>query len=260
MKDFMDFDFVLSKLVLACHVPAGNGGISFSDRASHGLAMHLGGEKVYTFSDGKAFTVCKNDIIFMPKHSTYTVKVISPGECYAINFDIPEEKTFSPFVVKSKNHTATLDFFKRATTAWQQKQKGYIMKCKAELYNVISTIQEERYLEYYPKNKLEIIRIAVDYIHENYFNESISVEHLSEMCGITPEYFRKIFKSFFGSSPISYINNLKITRAKELFESGMYMVREVAEASGYTDMSHFSREFKKATGLSPTEYAKRNGF
>lgn len=259
MKDFMDFDFVLSKLVLACHVPAGNGGISFSDRASHGLAMHLGGEKIYTFSDGKAFTVCKNDIIFMPKHSTYTVKVISPGECYAINFDIPEEKTFSPFVVKTKNHMATLDFFKRATTAWQKKQKGYIMKCKAELYNVISTIQEEHYLEYYPKNKLELIKSAVDYIHDNYFNESISVEYLSEMCGITPEYFRKIFKSFYGSSPISYINNLKITRAKELFESGMYSVREVAEESGYTDMSHFSREFKKAVGKPPSEYGKRNG-
>jgi AraC-like DNA-binding protein len=80
------------------------------------------------------------------------------------------------------------------------------------------------------------------------------------MCGITPEYFRKIFKSFYGSSPLIYINNLKITRAKELFESGMYSVSEVAAHSGYSDISYFSREFKSATGLSPTEYAKRNGF
>ena len=257
MKDFMDCEFSLSNLVLACYISAGPSEISFSDRASHGLAIHLGGEKIYTFSDGKALTVGKGDIIFIPKHSTYLVKVVTPADCYAINFDIPEGNVFAPFVVKSKNYTTTVDSFKRATLAWQQKKKGYIMKCKAELYNIICAIQEEHYLEYYPKNKLELIKVAIDYIQENYFSKSISIEYLSQMCGITPEYFRKIFKSFFGSSPISYVNNLKITRAKELFESGLYLVREVAEESGYTDMSHFSREFKKATGFPPSEYAKK---
>ena len=260
MKDFIDYDFNISQLVLACRNPAKLAGITFIDRASHGLAMHLGGEKTYTFSDGKALTVRENDIIFLPKHSTYTVTVISPGESYAINFDISEEKMFSPFVIKSKNHSATLEHFKKANIAWMQKQKGYIIKCKAELYNVISGIVEQSNFEYLPKEKLDIIKTGVDHIHENYCNCAISVEELSKMCNITPEYFRKIFKSFYGASPIAYINKLKIARAKELFETGGYTVTEVAINSGYSDLSHFSREFKKATGLSPTEYAKRNGF
>ncbi|MBQ8232699.1 MAG: helix-turn-helix domain-containing protein [Lachnospiraceae bacterium] len=49
-----------------------------------------------------------------------------------------------------------------------------------------------------------------------------------------------------------YINNLKISRAKELLSSGMYTVTQAAEMSGYTDVSHFSREFKKATGAAPS--------
>lgn len=260
MKEFMDYEFNLSDIILACYVKKGTGGIAFSDRLSHGLAFHLEGEKIYTFSDGRSLTVTANGIIFLPKHSTYTVKVISPGECYAINFDVPEDKIFSPLVVKSKNHTVTLDSFKKAAAAWDKKQKGYIMRCKAELYNIICTIQEEHYLEYFSQNKLELIKKAVDFIHENYFNQGITIAHLSKMCGITPEYFRKIFKSFYGSSPLIYINNLKITRAKELFESGMYSVSEVAAHSGYSDISYFSREFKSATGFSPLEYAKRNGF
>ncbi len=255
----MNYDFNLEQIIVACFVPAGLSGISFSDRISHGLAIHTGGEKIYTFSDGKALTVKENDIIYLPKHSTYSVKIISPGECYAINFEISEDRTFSPFVVKSKNHVSTLERFRKATLAWQLKQKGYIMKCKAELYNILCTIQHEYDLEYFPRNKLEIIKSAVDYIHENYCNEIISIDSLSKTCGITPEYFRKIFKSFYGTSPISYINNLKITRAKELLDSQMYSVSDVAAHSGYSDISYFSREFKRATGVAPSQYAKRNG-
>ena len=76
------------------------------------------------------------------------------------------------------------------------------------------------------------------------------------MCNITSEYFRKIFKGFYGVSPVRYINNLKITMAKELLESKMYSVTEAANQAGYTEMAHFSREFKSSTGISPSEYKK----
>ena len=82
------------------------------------------------------------------------------------------------------------------------------------------------------------------------------MQQLSSMCQISYEYFRRLFENFYGISPVKYVNNLKITRAKELIESGMYSVTEAAFASGYTDMSHFSREFKKSTGFAPSRYGK----
>ena len=256
MKEFMNYNFNINKIVLAIFVAAGTGDAIHKNRPSHGLAIHKGGEKIYIFSDGKMLTVKENDIIYLPKNSNYTVAAKSIGDCYAINFDIDEDTAFEPFVVKAKNHSEITESFRTASKIWKHKKNGYILKCKAELYNIIYDMQQEYFSEYLPAKKLDLIKPAVDYIHENYTMEIISIEALSKMCNITPEYFRRIFKNIYGVSPVRYINNLKITMAKELLESKMYSVTEAANQAGYDEMSHFSREFKKATGVSPSEYKK----
>ncbi|MBE6651718.1 MAG: helix-turn-helix transcriptional regulator [Ruminococcaceae bacterium] len=253
VKEFMDFDFNINKIVIACFVAAGTGNAVHSNRPSHGLAMNLGGEKVYTFKDGTVLTVGANDIIYLPKFSSYTVRSEIIGDCYAINFDMNEETVFSPFVVNAKNYTEFLRSFRIANSAWKTKTNGYVMKCKSSLYDIIYLMKQEYFGEYLPKSKNDIILPAVDYIHENYTNEIISISELAKMCNITPEYFRKIFKGCYGTSPVKYINNLKISRARELIETGMYSITEAAHMSGYCDMSHFSREFKKAEGIPPSE-------
>ena len=254
MNDFLSYEPDVEKITYACFLPAGGGRIVHKDRKNHGLAIHMAGEKEYVFSDGKKFIIKANDIIFMPKGSTYSVSVLTPGECYAINFDIYNDRDFEPFAISVKNYGTVAEHFNTARKVWKTKSNGYMTKCKAELYNILYLLGEECFSEYIPKSKLKIIEPAVEFIHENYTREPLNIEKLSKMCNITPVYFRKIFKSFFGTSPISYINNLKIARAKELLESKMYSITEAALLSGYTDMSHFSREFKKAIGVCPSKY------
>lgn len=254
VEKFMNYNFNVNKIILACFVPAGTGDAYHKDRPSHGLAIHLDGEKEYVFDSGKILIVKKGDIIYLPKNSTYKVTSFEVGDCYAINFNISEEIAFEPFVIKAKNTAGFKNYFESAEKAWSQKKSGFEMKCKAELYNVLYALVEEYNLEYISKNKFEIIRPAVEFIHNNYTKMLLNVSELSMMCNITPEYFRDIFHRNFGTSPIKYINNLKITRAKELLSAGFYSVGSVAEMSGYSDISHFSREFKKATGVSPSEF------
>ena len=254
MNNFMNYDFNVAKILLACYVGKGMGMRKHTDRQGHGLAFHLSGIKVYEFDDGRKITVGANELIYLPKHSTYEVTSRELGDCYAINFDISEEISLAPFAVKIKNQAFVLDHFKTSKKAWEQKLNGYNLKCKADMYNIIYTMQKEYFTEYLSKRKLEIIKPAVEYIHSEYTHRLLSVDELSDMCGITPEYFRKIFKINYGISPIQYINNLKISHAKELLRSGMYSVSEAAFQSGYADLSHFSREFKKAVGTSPKTF------
>ena len=107
-----------------------------------------------------------------------------------------------------------------------------------------------------PYANFKIIKPAINYIHANYYKENISIEHLASLCGVSSVHLRGIFKKRFAMSPIKYINDLKMTRAKELLNSQFYTVSEVCFLSGYNDESYFSREFKKTFGITPSEYAK----
>lgn len=255
MENFMDYDFVITKISLACYAEQKRK-CSNKNRPSPGISFAVSGLKEFAFSDGNIFDIRENDVLFLPKSSSYTVTPEIPGDCYTINFELDQDAPFPPFVIKPKNSQDLIRHFKKAKSLWEKKEIGYITKCKAELYSILYILQQEYITEYLPQSKHEIISSAVKYIHENYTTETISIEALSEMCDITPEYFRKIFKNFYGISPLKYINNLKITRARELIESGLHSVTEASLLAGYMDISHFSREFKKATGVNPSEYQK----
>ena len=137
MQDFMTDDFEITKISLACYVGAGKGALIHKNRPFHGLALHLSGIKEYIFEECRHVIVKKNNIIYIPKNSSYVVKTIEAGDCYAVNFDIYETVSFKPFVFSVKNSNLFIESFKTANSVWRKKPNGYHMKCKAELYNII---------------------------------------------------------------------------------------------------------------------------
>lgn len=93
-----------------------------------------------------------------------------------------------------------------------------------------------------------------DYLNQHY-REPVSYSTLSKEFGFVPSYLSTLFRAGLGVSPAGYLTNLRISKAKEfLAENPHAMVKEVAEQVGYEDPLHFSRIFKKVTGVSPKEY------
>ncbi len=254
MNDFMTHDFQVEKIVFATYVAPNSGNHLHKNRESHGLALHIAGDKNYIFEGTQAVRVKKNSIVYMPKHSNYVVDVFEVGGCYAINFDIPEPISFAPFSFDVKNTHTFLEAFKQTNTLWKTKPLGFQMKCKAELYNILFHMQREFELAYTPTTQSVILRPAIEYIHSHYTEGNLSIGRLAILCSISEPYFRKLFLSTYGISPLKYINALKLSRAKELIKSGLYSVHEVCELAGYQDDAYFSREFKKATGVPPSAY------
>lgn len=261
MNQFFNQNIQVEDISLVWYYKGKSNEAIHKNRNDHGIALHIdGGATEYIFDGKKKITVGQNEIIFLPKASNYFVRGIEeedgeePHACYAINFDISGADHFLPFVLKPKNTLQIQECYHRAYQAWMKKKQGYLLECKAELYHILYLMQNEYVAEYFSSDRHEQILPAVEYIHEHYTDELLNISKLSKLCGITPEYFRKIFKSFYGISPVKYINQLKISRAKELLSCGFYTVSEAAEYAGYNDISYFSREFKKATGMNPSEY------
>lgn len=257
MNEFMNYGFVIDKITFACHLKPGEGTPIHKNRQNHGLAFYPEGEAAFVFDDKLKLKVGAGTVIYLPKGSNYVVKRISSGDCYAINFDILGDVAFEPFCLSTKDASSYLQAFNACQNAFQKKQPGYKNLLMKELYGIIYKMQREYQIPYTQTKKNEIIDIAIKYIHSNYCTDAISIEKIADTCKISTVYLRKLFASRFGVSPIQYINNLKLIRAKELLESNMYTVREVCFLSGFSDESYFSRKFKESTGMSPSEYKEK---
>ncbi len=250
--DFTKHDFSVQKIELACLVAAGKGAMVHKNRKAHGVAIFLGGERTLCF-DEKKIKAVKNTVVYFPKGSNYTIREKEASDCYAINFQLPDGVNFPPFALQAKNANAFLESFKSAVRVWTKKSAGYSAKVKSELYNVLYRMQSECEIPY---GKQTVIQPAIDYIHSNYHKETIRIEHLAQLSGVSTVHLSNLFVKTFAMPPIRYVNSLKLLRAKELLEAQMVSVREVSFLSGYNDESYFSREFKKHFGISPKEYAK----
>ncbi len=250
-------NFNVTGIAIACYVAPGTGAPNHPNRPNHGLVLTLGGRTVYAFADGQCITAEENTLTYLPKGESYTVKGGNSGGCYAINFELSEPIKIRPAIFPLKHAAGFLEHFSHAERAWRTKSPGFEMLCKAEVYHVLVALRQEQAAGYVPKSALDRLRPALERIHSAYTEETISVPGLAAMCGMSETYFRRLFRKGYGVAPQTYIRELKITRAKELIDSGIYSIGEIAELSGFHDECYFSREFRKAVGVSPGKYGKR---
>ena len=82
---------------------------------------------------------------------------------------------------------------------------------------------------------------------------SAPIAYYSDLCGMSEVNFRRLFKEHTGKTPIEYRNDLRLEDAKCRIESGEYNVSEAAEASGFVNLSFFSRLYKKKYGHTPKQ-------
>ncbi|PJJ27244.1 AraC family transcriptional regulator [Lacrimispora celerecrescens] len=90
---------------------------------------------------------------------------------------------------------------------------------------------------------------------EAHYMENITLADLSKLTGLSKYYLLRSFTRQKGISPYSYLETIRINKAKKMLEQGIPPI-EAALQTGFADQSHFSNFFKKFIGLTPKQYMK----
>ena len=222
-------------------------------RKCWGIALKAGGRTVYT-QDGKQILSDKNHIVLLPKGARYDWTCYDQGECIVIDFDALEEGHAVRCVEVNDN-----SFFLAAFGKLENMNLDDPV-CRLEamqiLYGVLLHLARAAGKHYIPKDKRYILEPALEYMMEHYSEPQICNDDLASRCGISTVYFRKTFEAVYGTSPIRYLHELRISKAKAILCGDYGSIGQIAESVGYSSVYHFSKMFKLYTGQSPTEFAK----
>lgn len=224
------------------------------NREISAFAYKTEGKTIYT-QDGVNTISDAGHIVFLPKGASYTYVIEQAGECilFELDFgdDIPFDKITS-FHVKSSPEI--LSSAQKADRFWTYKKQGFRNKCMSCIYSILSYVTTET--EYLNSEKYDIIKTSVKYIEERLDDPDIDTEFLASLSGISVPYFRKIFIGIYKMPVAKYIESIRIGKARDLLKNDFGTVGDVAECVGYRNIYHFSKAFKKVTGMSPTEFSR----
>lgn len=106
----------------------------------------------------------------------------------------------------------------------------------------------------------QIKTVVIRYIHSEDTadsNKKLSVI-LSEKFGFDYNYLSSIFSTIEGTTIEKYVILQRIERAKELIDYNELSLNEIADSLSYSSVQHLSQQFKKITGLTPSQYKSSN--
>ena len=89
---------------------------------------------------------------------------------------------------------------------------------------------------------------------ESHLSDELDRDTLAAMVYLNADYLSHLFKKDTGSSLINYIIDRRIARSKDLLAKGEMSIRDIAITCGFQNISYFSRQFKKSTGMTPRQF------
>lgn|GEM_PF-1024936 len=108
------------------------------------------------------------------------------------------------------------------------------------------------------KRVWEVLEVALEFCDANY-RSPIKRSDIAKAVGYSPRHLSQLMSTHLGHSLFDHLRNLRVVEARRLLEKSDLSIKDIAKAVGYSDPAHFTRAFKRATGLSPRTYRRRVG-
>lgn len=219
-------------------------------RPWYGISFTINGKIIY-HHNGRDYLSDSGHAILFPMHASYTLECVVPGRFTLINFlcteDFQSEEFLSIPISNNdyflKNHVIMekLDIF---------NHPFHRPRLLSVFYDTIANLAES----IQPEKRIPLLRPAIQYMTEHLEDVTLCNTQIAGFLDISEVYFRKLFKEGYGVGPMQYLQQLRMTRAKDLLLSSASSISQIAETCGYSSIYHFCRIFKIKTGYTPTEY------
>ncbi len=108
-----------------------------------------------------------------------------------------------------------------------------------------------------PQKVPDNLKKAIRYIRDHY-TEKISLDDFTSHCNVSKRQLIRYFKAAFDKTPMTYVTEYKISRAKELlYKQPQLTIGEISDELGFDNQHYFTRVFSKITGETPSQYRYR---
>lgn len=221
--------------------------------------LMLGLEGATTFATRKGtYSIGKADILFLPEGLEYIGSCTEvPARCTMIRFKIAGKTGFdAPFLLSPNRIDRYQELFLEMRSKFLIGEYGSKTELKALLYKLLHRIVRDLLMEDAAELGYRRIKAAILYIHENYACADLHIAHAAAASNMSEVHFRRVFKDVFGTSPLAYVTQLRMKKAKELLAHTDYPVGSIAGMVGICDEVYFSKFFRKHTGQTPNQFRK----
>lgn len=148
-----------------------------------------------------------------------------------------------------------ITLYKRAIIIAEAQEANYQQALAGIVCLLMSTaIYLNRNRDFERSDISSLISAAKAAVHENL--SEITPEKMAESVCMGYSKFRKVFKEYTGFSPLQYIQEVRISIAKELLTNTSKSIKEISFELGYENKDYFFTVFKKVSGLTPVAYRK----
>jgi len=217
---------------------------------THGKACYTVNDRTIELKEGNLLVLPRDCV---RKGFTYPDQLM---HCFSVDFYLKNTKNAElvpPFPLLSEpgRQEDIIHLLHELSFSWVGKWPGYNIKCKGLFLQILHRFLE---LIVYKSDAFAgdfRITKVIRYIDMHY-PEHISITEMAKMVGLNSTYFGGLFKQTMGMSFCRYLIQSRVKNAENMLNSGEYKVGNVAEACGFSDVSHFYKLFKRVKGFPPS--------
>lgn len=167
------------------------------------------------------------------------VGLLKSGSFYINKAQLLEERFLS--ILSSAAGNSPMSGYQRSVYLYD-----FLMKCK-------TCISEKQRIG---DDQLNQLNPVIAFMKMNYAR-NLSLEEISKIIHITPHHLCRLFMERMGMRPIEYLTKIRMKKAKELMTHSINLSnKELANQTGYNDVSYFCAVFKKHEGITPGEFKR----